>query len=497
MNALRTIGGIIFNPFIFRIVNLVVYIFYFVPSDFNAENIPMKIIFVWGIVLLIWDFFTKRIMFKQPHWKVLFALCVSYLFSIATNFPSNFMDSAYNFVYLATSVFIFYSIDPELDPKTRSKQFQLFNDIAISIIFLLTSLSLLTYFFNIFYLVPTGTEGIMARQGFLENRLFGLYTSPNMGSMFGYVSVFLMTMNNFLKRGDWKKFQKLYVVNAVVQYLYYLLSSSRGTQITIVGFMIFMYLIVTYKLFATKKHNLKKIARNFVALATLFFLMNVVNYVVEFGLSYVPSTISYFISSPEQEVVIDENGEMVTVNKKKVIEKITIQHSEEGSEVSSGRLSIWEAGLKLVKQKPVFGVADSDVYRTGELSPQLDESLLTELDKNELIRAHGNMHSTYIAVLVKAGIAGFIILCIFVLFILNDNIRFIGKPSFDLKNQDAQIYIIIFGFLLSLFVNDVVENHLIFNNRDVMGLIFWTYLGLSNRIRLESIEANSEAKEVE
>lgn len=486
MSTIKNVWAKLMDPALYRVVNLVIFIFYFVPSDYNAENIPMKIAFAWGGVILAWDLFTKRTMFKQPYWYLLLALCLSYGISILTNFPNSFMISVYNLVYLAISVFLFYAIDPDVPKEERRKQFQRFNDVGIILIFILTLLSLGTFIFSMAYTVPTGTPGITARQGFVENRLFGLFTSPNMGSMFGYVSVFMMTVNNYLKRGSWKAFSKFYIVNLVVVYLYYVLASSRGTQITLVGFLIFMYLIWTYKLIAAKKNVVKGIVRNFVALAVVFFGMNLLNSVMENGLSYIPSTVNYLTGGmTTSETIINEDGETVVVEVKQPIQKVTIQHSDEGSEVSSGRLTIWQAGLKLVKQKPFFGVADSDVYRSGTFPPHLDESQLSDLDVNELKRAHGNMHNTYIAVLVKAGIVGFIILCLFVILILKDNILYIGQKSFDFSDPENQLYVILFAFLLSLFVNDMVENHLIFNNRDMISLVFWTYLGLSNHLRLE------------
>lgn len=469
----------------FRVANLIIYIFYFVPSDFNAENIPMKLAFVWGAALLAWDFFTKRLMFKQPYWYVLLALCVSYGITIITNFPYSIVNNAYNLVYLATSLFLFYPMDRTIPREKLRKQVQVFNEVGIVLTFALAFLSLFTFFFNLAYAVPTGTEGVMARQGFMESRLFGLYTSPNIGSMFGYVSVFLMLVNNYLKRGDWRKFQKFYIVNAVAQYLFYVLSSSRGTQITLVGFMIFIYLIFTYKAIASRQVVGRRILRNFAILLVAFFGISAANTVTEWALSYIPPTISYVLNT-EQETVIGEDGKEVIV--RKPIQKVVIQHSDEGAEVSSGRLTIWEAGIELVKQRPLFGVGDPNVYRTGELSGNLDESKLSDLNITELRRAYGNMHNTYVAVLLVSGIVGFLILTAFVVLILKDNIQFLGDKRFDFTRMDSQLYILIFAFLLSLFVNDLVENHLIFNNRDVMGLVFWSYLGLTNLLRRDRQE---------
>lgn len=481
MSAIKNIWDWFMNYHHFRVANLIIYIFYFVPSDYNAENIPMKIAFAWGATLLAWDFFTKRVMFKQPYWYVLLALCVSYFITIVLNYPYSTVNNLYNLVYLATSLFLFYPVVREIPRAKLRKQVQVFNEVAIALTFVLAILSLLTFFFSVAYQVPTGTEGVMARQGFLENRLFGLYTSPNIGAMFGYVSVILMLVNNYLKRGDWKKFQKLYIANLVVQYLFYVLASSRGTQITLVGFAIFLYLIWTYKAIAAKQASAKSLLRNFALLAVAFFGFNIANTATEWTMSYIPPTISYFMSPGEE--MVNEAGETVLI--RRPIEKVVIQHSDESAEVSSGRLTIWEAAFQLVKQRPLFGVGDPDVYRSGELSGNLDESKLSDLNIAELRRAFGNMHNTYVAVLLVSGAIGFTILAAFVILILKDNILFIGDKRFDFSRMDSQIYIIIFAFLLSLFVNDLVENHLIFNNRDVMGLVFWSYLGLTNLLRLD------------
>ncbi|GEQ32284.1 hypothetical protein B795N_01660 [Marinilactibacillus psychrotolerans] len=490
MNFKKVLSDYVFNPNYYRYINLIIFIIYFIPSGLNIENIPMKISFVWGLLLLAYDLLTERKMFKQPYWIVLFLLSVSYLLSVVTNYPHQFPDTIINWGYLLISVFIFYVFDPKKKSRNINKHIKILNDILIYMTMVLGTVAIVMFIFNISYRVPAGLGTFTLRQGFIGSRLFGLYTSPNIGSMFGYVSVILMLVNNHLKRGDWKSFQNLYIFNGVIQYLFFILSKSRGTQITIFGFGIMLIIIATVLRISKDKKLWSSVKTWGLGTGVALLVFFSVNNTVEEGLSYIPSIVDVV----QYEVADqfggrnenDENSDLESDKEDREIpsfSRIELRPEEEGSELSSGRVTIWMAGLQLLKQRPLFGVADTDIYRGIETTTQIDESELSDIDIAELKRASGNMHNTYVAVLAKSGIIGFLLLTTFVVLILKDNIIYLLSDNFNIKSPDSQIYVIILVFLLSLFVNDAVENHLIMNNRDVISLIFWTYLGYLNFIR--------------
>ena len=70
------------------------------------------------------------------------------------------------------------------------------------------------------YHVPTGTPGLLARQGFIEHRLFGVYTSPNVGAMFGYTSIILSLISVLISKIT-KRFVFLYDEFYRTNILYY------------------------------------------------------------------------------------------------------------------------------------------------------------------------------------------------------------------------------------------------------------------------------------
>ncbi|HFM7015726.1 TPA: O-antigen ligase domain-containing protein, partial [Enterococcus faecium] len=80
------------------------------------------------------------------------------------------------------------------------KKMVYFNNVFIIIIFLAALISIYQFIFLISYHVPTGTPGLLARQGFIEHRLFGVYTSPNVGAMFGYTSIILSLISVLISK---------------------------------------------------------------------------------------------------------------------------------------------------------------------------------------------------------------------------------------------------------------------------------------------------------
>lgn len=494
MVTINKLIQIINNIHIFRIITLIVNITYVVPSSLDIENIPMKIVFVWGIYLIIKDFFTKRVMFSGKYWYILVALALSFGISVILNYPYQFPVTLYNWVYVMHALFLFYPFNLENSMDDTNKWVKRFNDVLIVYVFVLTSISLLTFVFNVQFWAMSGT-GFWQRQGFMENRLFGLYSSPNVGATLGVLSVVSSIVNNLLQGRKWNGFSKIYFLNLVVQYLYFILSSSRGTTIVILSIagLLFLY---GYIYLIRNKEKIKLKIGNYIVFGILsFFLVYSVSSSVKGALSYVPSSVQvmitavtsipdYLSNKPLGEKELEESldNEMAIKN----LAPIVIQHSDDSAEFSSGRLTIWEAALAATKQRPYFGLADSDLYRNMqdyEVTSQVDMSELTQYNRSELKRSAGNMHNTYISAIIHSGIIGTVLLFLFAVIYFIDHIKNIFSKSFNLKDSKNQVYILLIVTIISLLVLDLVENHVIYKPRDPMGLIFWVYAGYLNVIK--------------
>ncbi|ALV21561.1 MULTISPECIES: O-antigen ligase family protein [Carnobacterium] len=358
-----------------------------------------------------------------------------------------------------------------------------FNNILIYTVFVAGLISVLMFIFNIGFIIPSGAT--TARQGFVASRLFGIYTSPNIGAIFGFLSIVLSMLNNLIKRGVWYKFTKLYIANIIIQVLFFILASSRGTELTIMVFSLLSIVFIVIPYFIqTYKSKTKVIFRTILVFLAFFAVSLGFTGILKEGLSYVPGLVQQGFDKAgvnEPQISDDEKP-----SKKEPIDRVTIQHSPDDAEVSSGRFTIWTAALNVVKQFPVLGATDPYFYRNDiEHNTQIDESKLSTLDKNELKRAHGNMHNVYIQTLIMSGILGFVVIAVFIILHLRDNITHLLK--YKKVTVDYQIVAIMIFLIVALFAEDLVESHIIFKVKDVVAIVFWYYLGLLQHFRKEKM----------
>lgn len=451
-------------------INLLVCSIYFMPSTMNIADIPSKICFIWGGIIAINELFVKRSVFKMKYGLLLFLLLVSFAITSILNRDFGLIRNVYNLGYLAISCLVLFPIgeDYELEMKNLIKLSNLF----ICIILLAGFISIVQFCFIISYHVPTGISGVSARQGFMESRLFGVYTSPNVGAFFGFVSVICSLFIISQKKERSKKYNAFLITNGIVQLLYYILSSSRGVQITIYAFLLSLFfLMIVNKSFRNRVLSFLHLSlKKFIVGAILLLLF------FSIGVDFSKSILGYIPLVTNTSKVVSNNSKNIkkTEENKDDSSKITIEHSEPSAEVSSGRFTIWKAAITVWKHKPLFGYGDINFYHVSETDNALSTLHLTELDRKELKRSHGNMHNGYLQVLLSSGIIGFFIVYVFY------GLSFFYIFKTFLKRNDSQILIagLMLSFLVSVFANELVEAHILFNKRDAVSQLFWFVFGL-------------------
>ncbi|WP_165003218.1 MULTISPECIES: O-antigen ligase family protein [unclassified Enterococcus] len=448
---------------LFRIVNLIICLFYFMPSTFNITNIPMKIAFVWGSGIVLYEIFIRKNFFKMSYSFLLIVAILSFMVTILLNREHFLIPSLYNLGYLLITLIVIFPTDFSQSKETKKMKMLQFNNVFIIIVFFAALISLYQFVLLIAYHVPTGTPGLFARQGFIEHRLFGVYTSPNVGAMFGYTSIVLSLISGLIRKLTTKT-RVFYGLNFIVQVFYITLSSSRGAQAVICSFLILFVLLLSFSSFRKSIAKVTSIKTRWLLSLLLLLLLyfSVGNTYAKDFLATVPISIE-----KEVKIVEPEKNEENTNPPKKVV----LQHSDNDSEVSAGRFAIWKAAAKAMKTAPLFGYGETDFYGNSD-GRILNKVELSTSDQNELKRAHGNMHNGFLQVFVSSGIIGFIFFYIFYACNLFNLIK-----AFLTNKVDYVFLGIVLIFILSIFVDEMVEAHVLFNKRDVISIVFWYYLG--------------------
>ncbi|WP_338376322.1 O-antigen ligase family protein [Enterococcus faecium] len=447
----------------FRVINLIICLLYFMPSTFNVTNIPMKIAFAWGGIIVLYEVFIKKNFFKMRFSWLLIGAMISFILTIIINSENFLIPSIYNFGYLLITLIVIFPADFSQSEEEKKKKMVYFNNVFIIIIFLAALISIYQFIFLISYHVPTGTPGLLARQGFIEHRLFGVYTSPNVGAMFGYTSIILSLISVLISKIT-KTIRVFYMMNFIVQIFYITLSSSRGAQVVICSFLVLFLLLFANSKFRKSIREVLPVKIKWMVSILLVLLVY-----FSFGTNYAKDFLATIPVSIDRKVEVIESNES---DKTPLPEKeVILQHSSDNSEISAGRFTIWKAALKVIRPTLLFGYGETDFYGNSD-AKFLKKVDLDTTDVNELKRAHGNMHNGFLQVLVSSGIIAFI--CIYAFYVLN--IFSLLKTFFRSKVNYAFLGIVLI-FILSIFIDEMVEAHVLFNKRDVISIVFWYYLG--------------------
>lgn len=467
----------ILNRDLYRKITLVICLLYFMPSTLSLTNLPMKIAFLWGLLIALYEFLIKKNFFNMKYKWLLIAILLSFFITIILNINHLFLPSVYNFGYLIISLVVFFPADIKQTQEQRKEEMYTFNMIFIGVVFIAAVVSLVQFLFLISYHVPTGTTGLLARQGFMEHRLFGIYTSPNVGAIFGYCSIVLSVINLLLKKST-MKMKLFFFFNFAIQLIYLILSSSRGGQVVTISFLVLSLLLYVIPKFRNTFYEVTNIRNRWMIFTILFLLLFLL-----FGNTPTKNMLGKIPTMFENKTEFLKEDKEVAGE-----EKIVIEHSDENAELSAGRFTIWQAGFKTLNQSPLFGYGETDFYGNSDGSI-LDKVNLSTLDKNELKRAHGNMHNGYVQVLVISGIVGFVFIYTFYAFnILSLIKRFVSTENNSPSNSDYLLLGIILVFMITIFIDEMVEVHLLFNKRDVISMIFWYYLGYLSNLYLKKGE---------
>ncbi len=439
---------------------------YFLPIASKVYQPLGYLLIVWSLILLIYNIFIDQKSMRNRYSIVLNLFVFFFLITILLNFQYQLLKNIQNLIFIMISFYLVYDTHESLESRTRSMM--IVHNWVIGIITVTGIIGLIQFAFNIAYLLPSG-----ARQGLVENRLFGIYTSPNIGALFSLITIGLIFVNIYLRNiTNGTKLQSKQKIAAGILILIHasciILSVSRGAESTLYATIVVFALFSIYPLLIKKKMN-SCISISLTLLITGLVVLLTFS-TISFGrkaLVLIPNTFDVNVDSSLGSNNIDDEGNLSVIHR-----------PSPGNDITSGRIEVWKTYLKAYKQNPIFGLGNSIIVNDDKVSiTKVDVSTYTERDFKWLLQTKGYVHNGYIQTLVSAGALGFITIMFFIILQAKDTLFSLfknAKENSSLNSLQRLLAAMIVGFL----VNDVVETRIIFNNRDVGGFFFWWFLGL-------------------
>lgn len=177
-----------------------------------------------GMLLLLQDLLTDRIMFKAKNWWVLMLFLIAVGISSLASRRYGIADNIKTMIWFCIHFFIFYTIVPRLGDRKSEKVIRriLFGLGALWTVCVLISIA--QYTFQLGYHAFMH-EGLLKRQGFIENRLFGLFSDPNAAALMSMCLIFAIFYLMETDKAVWKRC--LGVIAVILHFTYIILSGSR------------------------------------------------------------------------------------------------------------------------------------------------------------------------------------------------------------------------------------------------------------------------------
>ncbi len=415
---------------------------------------------ILGIALIIWDIISSRLIFKTSYW--FFGVVFISVYGFSALFNGDITSGIKQLIHSGIFFFVLFTQNRENTDQVQLRQVQRINHTIMTFAFLAGLISLAMFFFNIGFIHQNGM--MVYRTGFMENRLYGVYTSPNVGALFAIISVIGGSINSVIRTGKIYKWKKIYILNAVIQLVYFALALSNGANLSIAVLLFMLIALIIFPKLKEKYRLLTSLALSFLCFVVFGWGLSAITTEMKNVLPIIANATNKMLS----KVIPDVNAPA---------EEIELERIESGEDMSNNRFTIWSGAIKLWRNQPLFGLGHADYNESPEIMEEkIQNAQLTEQEASWMRRVKGSMHNTYIQILVYSGLLGLIIFLTFMFLILKKNLKHLIS-----NKQDSKHYMLIALFLctvIMLLANGLVESHLLFNRQNPIAAIFWIYLGM-------------------
>ncbi len=416
-------------------------------ADFVYLAIPLT-----GMLLLLIDLLTRRNMFSLQRVLLLILFFCAYLLSIVVNRKYDFMGNAKLMVWMGIQVFLLCAPDDEVSFDVHVRHLKVLAEIFVAIWLVGALISFGEFCIQYGGYMRSIADGKMRyyRQGFIENRLFGVFTDPNYAAVCSLIAIGLASLLLYLRKKR-RLLRAYYIVSIVFQAIYVILSGSRTALLAAMIALGFTAAVLTCRYLRRKGKGIRVLSAALAAVMCMAVLYGSVK-VIKMGLAYVPMIVAELhlvdgIEFPEEPVDLDRDDIEDTTN------------------ISNNRFAIWKDYLKAFRKTPLVGTSPRKPL--DYVKDQLPDLYVVE--KEYLV------HNGYLAVLVGTGILGALPVALWFLLAILRTARYLVS---DKTERDGRYGVIL--ILTAVIICPIVSAFFImeiFFSMDITTFLFWPLAG--------------------
>lgn len=465
---------------------------------------------VLGGVLIVIDFFTNKVMWKGKYCWLLYGILVFAGLASLRVIDYGVKENLYKLCWAAIQFALVYSVAHRMD-KTRFVRWMLvLYSVLLAVWVIACCVSLYQYVHQIEYwdlVNPLAKDASYSRQGFFDNRLFGIFYTLNHAA---YISLLFCLIGCFV----FLRTKRVMVRAAIglsewILLCHILLSSSRSAFVSLIACSFCIVWAFLYR--NSSKTGWKKLAVPVAAAVLAAAVVGVGAGWLKDGLAKVPAIYVQMTTvapeETEQTAHTEENqAEQTEENQTEqteaspdseetaqtaasdptedaAAEETTEPKEEEDilnrdyleSDQSNGRMDIWRDYISIYQDVGVIGLSPG--YYMSYIYDHYPDLYIVDYIRQFYPAKYQSgiifhVHSGYLMVYVSAGIAGLLLLAAFVVLCL---IR-VGKRLIR-EERLSDVWICSFVIVLAVAISAVFDEGIFFQNNPQTTL-FWLALGV-------------------
>lgn len=409
---------------------------------------------VSGALILAADFLMTFSVFKSTENKILLAFLLVCVISSIINIEYGITNNIKTLAWMAIQFFVLFSFVNMNEKEEMNATVTTVMKVSAAVMLAAVLISIGQFILHIGYVVDFSEYP--RRQGFVDSRLFGVFTDPN------YAAVTSLTVIIFcwylFKNTENKKLRIYYVVNIVFQMLYVVLSGSRTAMIegAMLAFIMVFFSSRNSGVFMRINHVNIKAAINGAIAAGLSVLLILAIQSSMLSISEVSESIKIKINTNYHE------------------DTLTLERDDvKKDDISNGRLRIWKDAVEISSDHRLFG-----------LSPRNLSSYAKANYPDSFLAVKGyEAHNGYLAVLVGSGVIGSLVIIAFIVYMLKHIVQYIiGMKKREYDNE----FILLISVLFTIAVSAFLLLDIFFVNTYGTA-VFWLFFGcLACRMKKEA-----------
>ncbi len=447
---------------------------------------------VWGGIIAVKSFFTGKKIWLEKCFPALFAFLAVCLLTELINFRYGGVRKLGELCFLGICIAILFTQHRSgvTDYVRTVKWVSAILGGVISVMMLVS----LWMFVNMYSVEVVTRSGITITIGFYQNRLYGVFSSPNVGGMFALILLWCGLAALYLRR-DNKKAYPVWVLVSVIEVLlaagYIGVALSRGTYLMGAAMIVAIFVLRPATAFEAKKslwmqYGIRVVSAGLALVLSVGLIMAANSVMVglmarqfenKYGKPDTSTTEPSGTGNPSDSKEEDDAYDIL----QDALQGLggRVENDLEHVDVTNKRMDIWKNHLELVSnpRNLFLGINNPVTYYEKNVENGVT---FTNQQKIFIEWAAGNLHNGYLQILINCGIVAFLLMMGFLVLCAVKSFGFFFRSVAERKacsRERYTLFALCMPMVVCILVNNVVETNFVLMGANFFQAMFWFVAG--------------------